>query len=100
MRYVFVLSSLISMLAQSASAASVGITFDSLMQTGYEIKAVSFIPISQANEIFGANAPKTASLAMVTLQKGSSVAVCTFDSRQWAEMTDPMAADTTACLKR
>jgi hypothetical protein len=101
MYYVLVLISLLSTIAQSASAAPVDITFDSLMQSGYEIKAVNLIPLSQAADIFGAaNAPKTASQTLVTLQKGSSVAVCIFDTGWWSAMLDSMGSDATACIKR
>jgi hypothetical protein len=101
--YVLILTGVVGMLSQPALAqtpASTTATFDSLLQSGYEIKAVSFIPVAQANEIFGANAPKTASTTLVTLQKGTSVAVCTVDSGNWTLLADATMTSANACEKR
>jgi hypothetical protein len=102
--YVLILVGVAGMLSQPASAqtkpTSTVATFDSLLQSGYEIKAVNFIPLAQANEIFGASAPKTASQTMVTLQKGSSVAVCTLESGNWSILSDDAMTTANYCQKR
>ena len=102
--HVLILISLASMLSQPASAqtkpVSAPAALDSLLQLGYEIKDVSFIPLAQANEIFGTNAPKTASQTLVTLQKGASVAVCTIPSGGWALLDDGNMTDNRVCEVR
>jgi hypothetical protein len=80
--------------------ASTAVTFDSVLQAGYEIKAVNFIPVAQANEISGANAPKSASQTMVTPQKGTSIAVRTLDSGTWSVLTDDIVTNPIVCEKR
>jgi hypothetical protein len=101
--YFLILTGVVGMLSQPALAqtpASTAATFDSLLQSGYEIKGVNFIPLAQANEIFGANAPKTASQTMVTLQKGTSIAVCTVDSLNWALLADVAMTSAATCETR
>jgi hypothetical protein len=106
MKTIFMLFvGLVVCIVQSASAQTTPTSttslssMDSLLQAGYEIKAIDYIPVAQTKEIFGANVADT-TITLVTLQKGASVAVCTIDSAGWATLADASMTDPNACNKR
>jgi hypothetical protein len=73
--------------AQTKPVTTLG-SLDNVLQAGYEIKSVIFIPAAQAKDIFGANYPADSAQTLITLQKGSSVAVCIIASLSWATLAD------------
>ena len=85
-------------LAQTKPTTTAAPSMDSLLQAGYEIKSVNFIPLAQAKEILGANVVNSNTL--ITLQKGTSVAVCALDSLGWAELADSNLTSALVCKQR
>ncbi len=92
------------LILQSASAQTKPVTttgtIDSLLQAGYDIKSVNFIPAAQATEIFGANYTATTAETLITLQKGKSVAVCNVDLQHWTQLADATMTDNARCYIR
>jgi len=85
-------------LAQPAPT-SVQATFDSLVAAGYEIKAVTVMSDATAKEVF-AGETITTSQMFITLQKGTSVAVCKNATVTWLSLADANLTDATRCTKR
>jgi hypothetical protein len=85
-------------LAQTKPITTAAPSMDSLLQAGYEIKSVNFIPLAQSKEIFGANV--ASSNTLITLQKGTSVAVCLLNSEGWAILGDSSMTNAVACKQR
>jgi hypothetical protein len=85
-------------LAQAAPN-SVQATIDSLLAAGYEVKAVNMMSDAAVKEVFPtANAP--GSQLFITLQKGTSVAVCEDATSTWLNLADAQMTDATRCWKR
>jgi hypothetical protein len=85
-------------LAQPAPT-SVQATFDSLLAAGYEIKAVTVMSDATAKEVFPGETITTSQI-FITLQKGTSVAVCKNATAAWLSLADANMTDPTRCAKR
>ncbi len=66
-------------------------SFKDILGVGYEIKSVTFVP----KDGLGSNA--TDSAVLVTLQKGSAVAVCEFYPGNWSLLAAASMEDTKRC---
>jgi len=92
-----------SFIAQPALAqpapTSAQATFDSLLAAGYEIKAVTVMSDATAKEVFPGETITTSQM-FVTLQKGTSVAVCKNATVTWLTLADVNLTDPTRCYKR
>jgi hypothetical protein len=89
--------------APAAPAAPTGPTssqasIDGIMAQGYEIKAVTVLSDAAAKEVFG-SAPSTSQI-FITLQKGTSIAVCENATSTWLSLSDAQMTDATRCFKR
>lgn len=73
-------------------------SIDSIMAQGYEIKAVTVLSDAAAKEVFG-SAPSTSQI-FITLQKGTSIAVCENATSTWLSLSDAQMSDATRCFKR
>jgi hypothetical protein len=83
-------------LAQRASAAdATHASINNLIASGYEVKAVTVLSESAEKLIFPGTAPT--GQAVVTLQKGSSLAVCGLAAANWLTLTNASLTDTTRC---
>jgi hypothetical protein len=82
----------------SPAPTSMQATFDSLLASGYEIKAVAVMSDATTKEVYPSqtNLP---SQVFVTLQKGTSLAVCELASVDLLSMTGSVMADATRCFK-
>jgi hypothetical protein len=85
-------------LAQPAPT-SVQATFDSLLAAGYEIKAITVMSDATAKEVFPGETITTSQM-FITLQKGTSVAVCKNATVTWLTLADINMTDATRCYKR
>jgi hypothetical protein len=85
-------------LAQPAPTSAQA-TFDSLLAAGYEIKAVTVMSDATAKEVFPGETITTSQM-FVTLQKGTSVAVCKNATVTWLTLADVNLTDPTRCYKR
>jgi hypothetical protein len=83
--------------AQPAPATTQA-TFDGVLAAGYEIKAVTVLSDTASKEVFGQAV--TASQIFITLQKGTSVAVCENATSTWLSLADAQMTDATRCYKR
>jgi hypothetical protein len=86
--------------APSATPASANVraTIDSLLASGYEIKAVTVMSDAAIKEMFGGQS--LTSHVFITLQKGGSIAVCENSTLSWIQLTDSQMMDVTRCWKR
>lgn len=66
--------------------------FKTLVQQGYEIKAVSIREHVRENE-----RSQEVEHVVVSLQKGASIAVCTFLGREWENLIDTALEETGRC---
>jgi|ERR1700691_1047551 hypothetical protein len=82
----------------AASPTSVQMPIDSLLAIGYEVKAVTVMSDAATKEVFAGQT--LSSQVFVTLQKGSSVAVCELATATWISLADSSMKDTTRCWKR
>ena len=74
-------------------------TIDSLLAAGYEIKAVNLMSDAAIREVFP-TADNPGSQLFITLQKGTSVAVCENATSTWLSLSDSQMTDSTRCFKR
>jgi hypothetical protein len=72
------------------------VSVDSLLASGYEVKAVSVLSDAAIKEVFPTVVP---SQVFVTLQKGTSVAVCVMSTGSWI-IRDAIMTDATRCYMR
>ena len=74
-------AALVVVAAQTALAqqASTKPSFADLLGAGYDIKSVIYLP----KDAFAPSPPNDHSTAMITLQKGSAVAVCEYNLINW-----------------
>ena len=89
-------------LAQTAPATATGpttasATMDSLLASGYEVKAVNPLSDAAIKEVFTSQVP---SQVLITLQKGTSVAVCEMATVSWLNVQDQEMTDAARCNKR
>jgi hypothetical protein len=63
-----------------------------LLTQGYEIKATTYIPLQDTKAANPANASLTLGTMLVTLQKGPSIAVCTFGAGAWETVGNASSA--------
>jgi hypothetical protein len=84
-------------LAQTAPATAPA-TFDSLLASGYEVKAVSVMSDAAIKEVFAGQTLN--SQVFITLQKGNSIAVCEVSTSSWINLSDATMTDATRCSKR
>jgi hypothetical protein len=100
---VLICIALAGFIAQPALAqpalTSAQATFDSLLAAGYEIKAVTVMSDATAKEVFPGETITTSQM-FVTLQKGTSVAVCKNATVTWLTLADVNLTDPTRCYKR
>lgn len=68
-------------LAQTAPATTQA-TLDSVLAAGYEIKAVTVLSDAATKEVFAGQTGVTSQI-FITLQKGTSVAVCETATLNW-----------------
>jgi hypothetical protein len=83
-------------LAQGAKAAGQA-AFADLTSQGYEIKAVTLLPLDAAQRV---DHNVTFDTVLVTLQKSASVAVCEFPLVNWINMKADTLADARLCDAR
>jgi hypothetical protein len=84
-------------LAQTAPT-NVPATIDSLLAAGYEIKAVNVMSDAALKEVYAGQT--VTSSVFITLQKGTSVAVCAEATLVWITLADAQMKDTTRCWQR
>jgi hypothetical protein len=87
--------------AQPAAAAppqTVQVAFDSLRSNGYMITSVMDI-LSQEQTAMWPNDPATP-YVMITLQKGTSTAVCSMDTYHFLSLDDATMKNVAICYKR
>jgi hypothetical protein len=72
---------------------------DSLLASGYEVKAVDVMSDAAIKEVFAGQTGIT-SQVFITLQKGSSVAVCETGTLLWLSLDNGTMTDTTRCKVR
>jgi hypothetical protein len=88
--------------AQPALAQTVPTTtqasFDSILAAGYEIKAVTIMSDAAVKEVYTTGGPYP-SQVFITLQKGTSVAVCEMGTANWVNVQAPSMTDATRCFK-
>ncbi len=72
-------------------------TMDSLLASGYEVSAVNTLSDAAIKEVFTSQVP---SQVFITLQKGTSVAVCEMATVSWLNVQDQLMTDATRCNKR
>jgi hypothetical protein len=85
-------------LAQTAPATT-QVSFDSILAAGYEIKAVTVMSDAATKEVFPSQTG-LASQIFITLQKGTSVAVCENATSTWISLSSAQMTDATRCFKR
>ncbi len=85
-------------LAQTAPATT-QTSMDSLLAAGYEIKVVNVLSDAAVKEVYPTGGPYP-SQVFITLQKGTSGAVCQMSTVSWVNMQDQMMTDATRCAKR
>jgi hypothetical protein len=100
--------SLCAGIAQAASAQTAApqatnnpaptVSLQSLLQGGYDIKAVTAISEFTEMSVWPGTVPT--SPLIITLQKASSIAVCNIATANWTELFDSVLPDTTVCYKR
>ena len=73
-------------------------SLDSLLANGYEVKVVSPLSAAATKEIW--TGQDLAPQVIVTLQKGSSVAVCNLALSNWMYLTPATFASTDRCAMR
>jgi hypothetical protein len=79
----------------SAFAATATMSFDSVLAAGYEVKSVMVLTDETAKQMWpGQTTPPQ---TLITLQKGSSVAVCTLSAANWNLLADASMANATLC---
>ena len=92
-----------SFMAQPAFAqtapASVQATTDSLLASGYEVKAVNTMSDAAIKEVFPSQTG-IPSQVFITLQKGNSVAVCEMATITWISLDNGNMTDSTRCKMR
>jgi hypothetical protein len=82
----------------SSPPTSVQAAINDLLAAGYEVKAVDLMSDAATKEVYPTqtNVP---SQSFVTLQKGTSIAVCELNTFDWLSMTSSALADVTRCFK-
>lgn len=80
-----------------AEAAEGTQSFKSLAADGYEIKAVSLVPMEIAVR---GNSTNNFDTAFVTMQKGTSVAVCYFGFGNWVSLNQSTLENGELCQVR
>jgi hypothetical protein len=68
-----------------------------ILASGYEVKAVTILSDAATKEVY--NQASVPSQSFVTLQKGTSIAVCELNTFDWLSMTSTIMADATRCFK-
>ena len=91
-------------LAQTAASTATAptttqVSVDSLQAAGYEIKVVNVMSDAAVKEVFPTGGPYP-SQVFITLQKGTSVAVCEMPTANWVLLDNGMMTDATRCNKR
>ncbi len=84
--------------AQTASTTAAA-SFDSLLAAGYEVKAVNVMSDAATKEVFTTGGPYPSQI-FITLQKGTSVAVCEMATQSWIAVQDALMTDAARCNKR
>ena len=88
----------ILLVGASASAATGAASLDSLLAAGYEIKSVNDLSDSATSQLYsGQNLPPQ---TIVTLQKGSSIAVCNMATANWINLNDASFTSAERCSTR
>jgi hypothetical protein len=77
-----------------AFAASATASFDSLLAGGYEVKATVIVSEDTAKAIWP---DKQAPQLIVTLQKGTTIAVCEIAVSNWLSIVDTSMANVNNC---
>ncbi len=84
--------------AQTAPT-NVQVSIDSLLAAGYEVKAVNTMSDAATKEVYTTGGPYPSQI-FITLQKGTSVAVCEHATMNWISLADAFMTDATRCQKR
>jgi len=74
------------------------VSLQSLLQAGYDIKTVT--PITENTEMATWPGTTPISPVLITLQKASSIAVCTIGTGSWVALYNSAMTDATVCYKR
>ena len=82
--------------AQTAPATAL-VSFDSILASGYEVKAVTVMSDAATKEVFSSQT--LSSQVFITLQKGTSIAVCEVATVTLINL-DAGMTDATRCAKR
>jgi hypothetical protein len=75
-------------------AASAASSFDNLLAGGYEVKATVIVPEDTAKAVWP---DKTLPQLLVTLQKGTTIAVCVIAVSNWLSISDASMANANNC---
>ena len=85
------------MLSSVVSAADQTSSVQALLQQGYEIKATTFVPLSDVKANW---AEASAGSMLVTLQKERSIAVCEFNWANWSALAQATFENAELCRVR
>jgi hypothetical protein len=80
--------------ALAADANHPEASFRTMVNQGYQVIATMYVPASEAKQIGMNGATPT---TVVTLQKGTSVAVCAFSAQNWVFMADSDLESASGC---
>jgi hypothetical protein len=79
----------------AAFAATTLVSFDSLLASGYEVKAVSEMSDAAMKQVWPGQTIEPQ--MVITLQKGNQVAVCNMNDSSWLNLTDASMAAPKLC---
>jgi hypothetical protein len=83
---------------QATDTPAPTVSLQSLLQAGYDIKAVTAISSFTEMSVWPGTTPT--SPLIITLQKAGSIAVCNVASANWISLYSTVLPDTTICYKR
>jgi hypothetical protein len=69
-------------------------SFRTMINAGYQVTATAYVPPAEAKQVGMTSATPT---IVITLQKGTSVAVCAFSAQNWIYMADADLEAATGC---
>jgi hypothetical protein len=84
--------------AAAAAATSPTVSVASLLADGFEVKALNDISNDEQKAIWPTS--PVLPYLMITLQKGSSIAVCSMAVVNWISLPESSVTDKTLCHKR
>jgi len=84
--------------APATGPTTTSATFDNVLALGYEVKTVTVLSDAATKEVFSGTG--VLSQVFISLQKGTSVAVCELSTATWLSLDNGIMTDTTRCKVR